>query len=555
MAHCVRFRTLTLNYSREPVFTQMLPPARPNRSAARLGTIANTLIVAGGYLLSRMLGLIRDIIISNQFGTSQALDAFRATFGIIDLIYLVVAGGALGSAFIPVFSGMITAGQRNQAWRLASMVLNLALIGLITACILIGLLAEPLVAATVGSGFDPQTRELTVWLLRLMLLQPILLGLGGIAKATLESFDQFSLPALGANLYNLGIIVGALLAPWLGIIGLVIGVNVGALLFLVIQLRGVQQLKPTYNSQLRFDTPGLAQVGRLIGPRLFGQAIWQINLIAIASFASLVGPGAVAANGYALQLMLLPHGLLALSVGTVIFPQLSRLYAAGERQTFRELVVGALRGVIFVAIPAAAALATLAAPLVRALYERGAFDAASTELTAAALSCYAVGLVGFAAAEILVRTFYALQDTRTPVLVGAAVVAFNIVLGYIVLRLEGGLPGLALVFSLANLLEAGVLGFLLAQRIGGMGRALWDGLVRMLLAGVPALALMAALRADSAAWLTFIEPAGVYFWPGDFPLLLIWLAVVGAIGAGAYAAMAWLLSIPELRALIARIRR
>jgi putative peptidoglycan lipid II flippase len=114
---------------------------------------------------------------------------------------------------------------------------------------------------------------------------------------------------------------------------------------------------------------------------------------------------------------------------------------------------------------------------------------------------------------------------------------------------------LALVFSLANLLEAGVLGFLLAQRIGGMGRALWDGLVRMLLAGVPTLALMVALRADSAAWLTFIEPAGVYFWPGDFLLLLIWLAVVGAIGAGAYAAMAWFLAIPELRALIARIRR
>ena len=188
--------------------------------------------------------------------------------------------------------------------------------------------------------------------------------------------------------------------------------------------------------------PGVAQVGRLLGPRLFGQSAWQIGLLALASFASQLGEGAVTASAAALQLMMLPHGLIALSLGTVIFPQLARYHAAGDIAALRRVALGALRQVLFLALPAAAILGCLSVPIVRALFERGRFTAASTGLTAEAFNFYAFGLAAFAAAEILVRTFYAMHDTRTPVFVGILAVATNIVLGWGLLLLGAGLEGL-----------------------------------------------------------------------------------------------------------------
>ncbi|MBK9712181.1 MAG: murein biosynthesis integral membrane protein MurJ [Kouleothrix sp.] len=528
-------------------------PSRPASPArARFGPLLNTAIVAGGYLLSRVLGLGRDVIISAQFGTRPELDAYRATFGILDLIYLVVAGGALGSAFIPVFSGFLSDEHDQDAWRLASGVLSWALLALLAACALIALLADPLVALTVGSGFDPDKRALTAHILRLMLIQPVLLGLGGLAKATLESFDRFALPAIGANLYNVGIIFGALLAPWLGISGLVWGVIAGAALFLAVQLPGLRGVGARYTPTLRLDTPGLAQIGRLLAPRLFGQSAWQINMIAIASFASLLGSGAVAANGYALQLMLLPHGLIALSLGTVIFPRLSRHFAAGDSAALRAEALAAVRSVLFFALPAAALLAVLRLPVLRLLYQRGEFDAGSAALTAQALGFYALGLAAFAAAEILVRAFYAMRDTRTPVYVGVGAVALNITLAWLLLRVRRDLGMPALAFSIANTLEAFALLWLLRGRIGGLGRDFASALARMLLATlVFGAALLALLRLSQPA-LPFLLPGDTYRWPADFLPLVLWMAAACGLGALVYGAASALLRLPEMRAALAR---
>lgn len=513
-------------------------------------------------MLSRVLGLGREVIISGQFGTSPQLDAYRATFGILDLIYLVIAGGALGSAFIPIFTGFLTEERPADAWRLASDILNLVLVALLVACALIALLADPLVAWTIGSGFDEQKRALTAHILRLLLIQPVLLGVAGLAKATLESFDRFTLPVIGANLYNIGIIGGALLAPWLGIDGLVWGVLAGAALFLLVELPGLRGVGASYTPSLRLDTPGVRQVGRLIGPRLFGQAVWQINLIVIASFASLLGSGAVAANGYALQLMLLPHGLIALSLGTVIFPQLSRAYAAGDRRAVGRLAFGATRQVLFLALPAAVIIGLLGAPIVRALFERGQFTAQSTVLTAQALVYYAVGLAAFAAAEILVRTFYAMRDTRTPVLVGVLAVGANIGLGWLLIGQGAGLAGLAIAFSAANTLEAFMLLLLLGRRLGGAGAGFWRAAVGMLLAALCCGAALLALRLASAGLLPTIAPGSSYSWRSDLLPLLLWLAAAAALGLLVYAAVAALLGVGEVQALwlrgkafVARLRK
>jgi putative peptidoglycan lipid II flippase len=545
--------------------------APPTRRAtvlgrARSGPFFNTIIVAGGYLLSRVLGLARDIIISAQFGTLPEYGAYRATFSVLDLIYIVIAGGALGSAFIPVFAGMLSEDRSEDAWRLASSLLNLAFVGLVVACVLIGLLAEPIVALTIGSGFAPEQRALTVLLLRLMLVQPVLLGLGGLAKATLESFDRFTLPAVGANLYNLGIIGGALLAPWLGIYGLVGGVLVGAALFVLVQLPGLRGVGARYlpNASTAPKSPassllsraqmvpGLAQVGRLLAPRLFGQAAWQINQIAVVSFASILGTTAVAANAYALTLMLLPHGLVALSLGTVIFPQLARFHAAGDRAGFRDTAVGAVRGVLFMALPAAAILGALSLPIVRALFERGNFSAASTALTSEALVFYVLGLPAFAGAEIVVRAFYAMHDTRTPVLVGIATVLLNIGLGWALLRLGGGLDGLAFAFSVANTVEFVLLLLLLRLRLGqfgGFGRSLGG----MLLATLACGAAVTFARLASTRALPFLAPGSAYRWPADFVPLALWLAAAGGLGLLTYGGLAQLLRLPEMRATRGRV--
>jgi putative peptidoglycan lipid II flippase len=527
-------------------------PSQP--AATRLPTLLNTLIVAGGYFLSRMLGLVREIIISAQFGTTAQLDAFRATFNVIDMIYLVVAGGALGTAFIPVFAGMLEKKHEEEAWRLANATLQLALIGLIGASLLIGLFADPIVAATVGRGFEAETRALTVVLLRWMLIQPILLGIGGIVKSILESHHQFGIPALGANVYNLGIIAGALLAPWFGVWSLVGGVLLGAAAFILIQLPHLFALGARPRRHLWLATAGVRDVLRLLGPRLFGQAVWQINLLAIASFASLAGVGALAANGFAMQLMLLPHGLLALSVGTVIFPELARRHASGDTSGFRQQALGAVRTVLFLAIPAALMLGVLAEPIVRLLFQRGAFDVTSTALTSQALVAYMAGLAAFAAAEILVRTFYAMQDTRTPVWIACVAVLLNIGLGYFFLQTGSGLAGLAMAFSIANLVESGLLLAILAQRLGGFAMQFWRAVGSMLLAGLACLAVLIWLPQLPTIQEPFASGLG-YQWPNDFVRQLAWVAIITMVGLGVYAGAAVALRIPEASMMLERIRR
>lgn len=546
--------------------------------------LLNTIIVAAGYLASRVLGLARDVLISHQFGTSAELAAFRASFGILDLIYLVVAGGALGSAFIPVFSEALE--QRRDAWRLASAVLNLTLLALTVACALVWVLAAPLVALTVGRGLNEAERALTVDVLRLMLIQPFLLGIGGLAKATLESFNRFTLPAIGSNLYNLGIIGGALLAPWLGVYGLVWGVNIGAALFVLVQLPGLRAIGATYRIRDKPDAPGkpgalthwdghepdgarvapvsflnlfyaegVGRMLRLLGPRIFGQSAWQINMIAIVSLASTLGSAALAANAYALQLMMLPHGLIALSLATVLFPEMARQYAAGDRATLRATALSGVRAVLFLALPASAILGVLALPVLRALFQRGAFDAASAALTTEALSAYALGLAGFAAAEIVVRAFFAMQDTRTPVIVGIVAVTLNISLGWSLLRLGMGLSGLGLAFSLANLFEAALLLALLGQRSGGLERDFFRAAGAMILATLACALTLALLHRASFAALPFVTPGDTYRWPGDFLPLLTWLAGATTAGILAYAGVAALFRVPELSAAIARGQR
>ncbi|MBC8162970.1 MAG: murein biosynthesis integral membrane protein MurJ [Roseiflexaceae bacterium] len=527
------------------------PLAAPGRRAA----VISTLVVAVGYTLSRVLGIVRDIIITAQFGTSWQADAYQAAFQIPDFLYLVIMGGALGSAFIPVFNGLLGEEQPDAAWRLANGVLNTALIVMVLLAALVAWQADFLVGL-IWRSFAPEKHALTVDLLRLMLIQPVLLGMGGLAKATLESFDRFSLPALGSNLYNIGIILGALLlAPWLGVHGLVLGVIGGAALFLAVQIPTLVRLGYRYRANFNLRTPGLSRVGWLMAPRVFGQSAWQLGLLVSSGIAaSVAGDGAVRANAIALQLMLLPHGLLALSLGTVIFPRLARAHGSGDQASFRQITIDAVRSVVFLALPASVILGVLAVPVVRLLFERLNFTADSTALTAAALQTYAIGLTAFAAAEIIVRAFYAMQDTLTPVIAGMLTVALNIMLANLFVGQGLGLGGIGLAFSIAATCETLALVLILWRRWGtlaGLGRAFWS----MLLVTACFAAALLGLRAASTGIVPAITAEGSYTWPVDFVALAAWTGAALLGCGGLYFGLASLIRLPEAAAITGRLKR
>lgn len=439
-----------------------------NRPALHSRALFNTLIVALGYLASRVLGVVRDVFITAQFGTSPLVDAYRAAFAIPDLLYLVVAGGALGTALIPVFQQRHHDAGSDEASKLASSVLNLMLPCLVSMSVIAWIWALPLVQLTTARGFPLATQQLTADLMRMLLLQPILLGIGGIFKAVLESHEQFSIPALGSNLYNLGIILGAaVLARWYGMYGVIYGVLIGAAAFMLIQIPALRRVSWQYTSNAWIRTVGLIDVGKLLLPRLFGQSIWQINLVSMIAITSSFGAGVVAATGYAMQIMLLPHGLVGLSVGTVIFPRLARLAAQGEDSQFGDEASLALQSVLAVALPASVILWYAPELIVLVLYQRGLFDTASAQLTVVALRGYAIGLAGFSVAEIAVRVWFALKNTRVPVIVGAGAVALNLGLGWWLSQTGTQIQRLSsvtIVFSIANTVEALVLLWWLMRR-------------------------------------------------------------------------------------------
>jgi len=380
-----------------------------------------------------------------------------------------MAGGALGSAFIPTFTTYLARGQRGEAWRLASSIFNLALLGLVTAALIVGFWA-PLLVPLIVPGFasDQASLDLTVALVRIMLLSPILAGLSGIVMGILNSHQRFLLPALAPVVYNLGIIGGAIfLAPSLGERGLAIGVAAGAAFHLLIQMPELWRLQPAYRFTLGLDHPGVREVGRLMLPRVIGLGAMQLNYLVNTILASLLPPGSLAALTGAWQLATLPWGIFAMSISTVSFPTLAVAAAREETDALKNTLSLALRTILYLTLPAAVGLFVLREPLVALLFQRGRFDTASTQIVAWALAFYAPGLVALAATEIVTRAFYALHDTRTPVTIAVVTVAVNIALS---LLLMGPLAhgGLALAATLANSGETLVLLTVLRRRLSGL---------------------------------------------------------------------------------------
>ncbi len=451
-------------------------------------------------LVSRSLGFLRQVAINAQFGVGPEADAWFAAFRIPDTIFMLLAGGALLSAVIPVYAEVRRRGDPRALNDLVTGVASLVGLGVALAAGIGALFAGPLMRL-IAPGFSEPTLALATDASRWLMLSPLLLGLSAVAKAVLQAQRQFWLPALSPILYNLGIIFGVLvLARSFGLPGLVWGTLIGAALHLAVQLPGLRRGRPatagggpdgegprrdelattlataersrSLAARLGLANPDVRKVIRLMLPRLLGVAVLQISLIYVTILASLQGQSSVAALHNAFILMLLPLGVFAMSLGEASLPDLADRWARGDTAGFAARISGVVRYSLFLTLPAAVGLAVLAEPIVAVLFQRGAFDARATELTAIGLQFFAIGLVGHAAVEVLVRGFFAMQDTRTPVAIGVASLALHMLLSWLFAQWFG-LGGIALGVSLGVLVEAPVLALVLNRR-GGLAVAAAD---------------------------------------------------------------------------------
>jgi putative peptidoglycan lipid II flippase len=516
----------------------------PDTGSRRIARAASVVMV--GMALSSLTGLVATILISKAFGTSSLLDAYSAANRLTEILFNLMAGGALASAFVPAFTGFLTRGDRSGAWRLASSIGNLIFLVLGTASLLAAVFAPWLVPHVLAPGFtDPAQIALTVLLLRVMLLSPVIFALSGLLMGVLNAQQHFAFPALAPACYRLGQILGLVyLVPRWGILGLAWGVVLGSALHLLIQLPALARYPLRYQLTLGLRDASTRLVGALMLPRLVGVGVVQLNFLVNTILASGMPEGSLAAITLAFALMIMPQAVLAQSAGIAALPTFSDQVARGELGAFRTAIADTLRGLAFLSLPASLGLVMLREPIVALLLERGAFTAESTQMVAWALLWYAAGLVGHSLLEIAARGFYALQDTRTPVAVGAAAMALNVVLSLALARAFqqwGWMPhgGLALANSLATALECTVLLALLRRRTGGLeGARLKPGLVA---------SLGSTLAMGLCLWGWLLLTGSLAPWiRGGAGVLL---------GAAVYLVAAWALKAPEARQLLLAGRR
>src|SRR5437868_6780312 len=456
----------------------------------RIASAATLILVAYG--LSRVLGAVRELVIANTSGTRHEIDDYRVAFGVPDLLFNLLLAGAISSAFIPVLSEHLAKGEHQRALEIAQRVLNSA-IAILTVGAAILFLVAPFYVSLIAFGYSPHDHDVIVGLTRILLLQPIFLGAGGMVIGILTAYQRFFAQALAPLFYNGAIIVAAaFFAPRYGVTALAIGVVAGAMLHLRFQrpARWRTGYRPT--AALVLDDPVVRKVGRLMFPIALGLAAAQVNVFVDTILGTSLPHGRVAALRYADTMAQLPLGTFSQAIALVLFPFLARDAALSALESIRHRTALALRLNIFVLVPASAGLALLGVPITAALFERGQFGAVSVRETAFALTFFSLGLAGQAATALLVRVFYALQDVMTPLRISLVVIAVNLMTNVVLVRLlqQGGL---ALGTSIAATLNAVLLARALRGRLQGLeGRALLRTAGRALIGVVP-MALAVAL--------------------------------------------------------------
>jgi len=491
-------------------------------------------VVTGAFLASRVLGWLRVLVLSNLFGAGEDLDAYYAAFRIPDLMFELVAAGAITSALVPVLSGLIANGERARAARVASSVINLMLLALTAFGILFAIFAPSIVPLLVP-GFDEATTQLTIELTRLMLIAPIFLASGSIVSAILQTEDRFGAAALAPVVYNASIIAGALLlSPALGIYGVAVGVVIGAIGHLLVQLPALRG-RFHYTPRVDLADHAARETFWLMLPRAIGMGANQITFLVNTALASTVAVGAVVSYTVAFSVLQIPLGVIGLPLGIVLLPSMSRALATGQQSEFGRLVVHALRLLLWIMAFVAAVGIVTREQVVDLLFGWG-FDEAALAATAAALGVFLLGLPAHAMNVILARAFYSGKDTITPVSVAILSVAVNVAISIAAVG-QLGISGLALGIAIGAWFEAITLTLLLRRRHRSVGFGPVVTGAALSLAG----ATVAGLVAAGVLALGLVPP-GLSRVVG----LLIELGLATAAGLAVYLLYSRLVRLPEL---------
>lgn len=487
-------------------------PANMNVESRQIARRAAT--VGGATLVSRVLGFVRDLITAFTLGAGLFADAFFVAFRIPNLLRSLFAEGSLTMAFIPAFSRVREEEGEERAREMARSVLAwlVSILAVITA---LAMAFAPELTALIAPGFGakPELLETTASLLRICFPFIIFISAVGLCMGILNALDHFFAPAFAPCLLNVGFIV-------FGLAGWALGLNVAYCLAWGVLASGLGQwlFQQPYLARLGFRwrgpwrwlDPAVLRMGRLMLPSVFGSAVYQINLLLGTLLASFLPVGSISYLYYADRLVQFPVGVFGLAVSTAALPSLSRLCAQGKTEEFGQVIRSSMRLSLFISLPAMAGLIALAAPLIGLLFGRGAFGPEAVRATATALVAYGVGLPAIALVRPLVGAFYALEDTRTPVMVATLCVAVNVLLGW---GLMGSMAhaGLALAVSVASFVNVGLLALLLKRRTGLW--ALERGPVLKCAAASLAIGLGAWATAGTQwAWALLIPVwAGLYF--------------------------------------------
>jgi putative peptidoglycan lipid II flippase len=508
----------------------------------RIASAATLILVV--FALSRVLGYVRDVAIANTFGTSRQLDDYQVAFRVPDLLFNLLLAGAISSAFIPVLSEHLARGESERAGQIAARVLNSAILILTIGAVILFIVA-PFYVDLTAFGYSARDHELIVKLTRILLLQPIFLGAGGLVVGILTAHQRFVGQSAAAPLYNLAIIAAALFfAPHFGVTALAWGVVVGAILHVTVQLPSLLRTGWRLTLELGWNDPGVRKVARLMFPIALGLAAAQVNLFVDTILATQLPHGRVAALKYADTVAQVPLGTFSSALAYVLFPFLSRDAALDEIDRLRHRIALSLRLNLFLLVPISIGLGLFSLPIVALLFQRGQFGPNSSEETAFALVFFSLGIASQAATALLVRAFFALQDVITPLKVSAVVVTVNLLTNVILVHLLAQ-GGLALGTSIAATLNALLLGTILVRRVGGLE------LPRLFRSG--GRALLATIPTALIAWLAYMVVAGG---TARSDLRHLFALAAAAILAGIiYLGLEFVLGSEELPVFLSVIRR
>ncbi len=421
--------------------------------------------------VSRIIGLIRDRILAGEFGAGDALDAYNAAFKIPDFIFSLIVIGAISASFIPIFTTHYGHKlRRNQAWKFANNTLHVLLFFMIIVSLIAFIFAQPL-AGLIAPGFYYLKQQEVVSLMRIMLLSQVILTVSIIFGSVLQSLKRFFYYSLAPVFYNLGIIIGAVwfVDIW-GVKGLAWGVVLGATLHFLIQMYGSLKAGYKYTFSFSLRDKDTIKMLQLTGPRVLGIATSQILLIVFAAIASTLIAGSVTIFQFAYNIQYFPLGIFGIAFAIAAFPALSEHAAKKQMNDFREIFSSTVRQMLFFLTPLSVIFLILRAQIVRVVVGAGQFDWAATILTADTLAFFALTFVPQAIIFILARAFFALHDTLTP-LTAAVVSAIIGILSAVLLTKEMGVIGLAMAFSIAAVVNCGLLWVMLRQRIGSLGES------------------------------------------------------------------------------------